>query len=115
MFRFKECREKAQVTQKVAALSLGVSIQSISNWENGARAPSLEMLLKMSDLYGVTTDELLGRVPMKISIKKEPAPPKGDGVREIRIPLDTPADAGAEFEKRVQQLIDQELARRGIG
>ena len=115
MFKFKEYREKANLTQKSAAISLGVSVQSVSFWETGARTPSLDMVLKMSDLYGVTTDELLGRVPMEISIKKEPAPPKGDGVREIRIPLDTSADAGAEFEKRVQQLIDQELNRRGIG
>lgn len=115
MFKFKECREKANYTQKSAAISLGVSVQSVSFWETGSRTPSLEMVLKMSDLYGVSTDELLGRVPMEVSIKKEPLPPKGEGVQEITIPLDTPVDAVAEFERRVQQLIDQELNRRGIG
>jgi len=115
MFRFKESREKAGFTQKSAAISLGVSVQSVSFWETGARTPSLEMVLKMSDLYGVSTDELLGRVPMNVSIKKETPPPKGDGVQRITIPLDTPVDAGAAFEQHIQQLIDRELARRGIG
>ena len=53
VFKFKECRERANLTQKEDAFSLGVSIQSISNWENEVRRPSLEQLIKIAELYKV--------------------------------------------------------------
>ena len=40
---------------------LGISQPTLSAWETGNKAPSVEGLEKMADLYGVTTDFLLGR------------------------------------------------------
>lgn len=42
-------------------LPLGISQPTLSAWETGNKAPSVEGLEKMADLYGVTTDFLLGR------------------------------------------------------
>jgi len=39
---------------------LGVSKQSISNWENDNIQPSIEMLIKISRTFNVSTDYLLG-------------------------------------------------------
>lgn len=39
---------------------LGVSKQTISNWENNNILPSIEMLVKISKLFKVSTDYLLG-------------------------------------------------------
>jgi len=36
-----------------------VSRQSVSKWENGQNYPSIEIIIKVSDLFGVTIDELL--------------------------------------------------------
>lgn len=59
--RFKEARVRAGMTATAAAKALGVSQTTVSNWDLGRKQPSLELLCKAADLYGVTTDYLLGR------------------------------------------------------
>ena len=39
---------------------LRVSKQTVSNWENDNIQPSIEMLVRLSKIFGVTTDYLLG-------------------------------------------------------
>ena len=48
-------------SQVELAKKLDVAKQTVSNWENGNIQPSIEMLLRISRLFGVTTDYLLGR------------------------------------------------------
>ncbi len=40
---------------------IGASKQSVSNWENGNILPSIDVLLRVADFFGVSTDYLLGR------------------------------------------------------
>ena len=40
---------------------LGVTKQCVSNWENDNVLPSVEMLVKIADVFCVSTDHLLGR------------------------------------------------------
>ena len=40
---------------------VGVTKQCVSNWENDNVLPSIEMLTKIADALGVSTDYLLGR------------------------------------------------------
>ena len=40
---------------------VGVTKQCVSNWENDNVIPSIEMLVKIADLFNVKTDLLLGR------------------------------------------------------
>lgn len=40
---------------------MNVSKQCVSNWENDNVQPSIEMLVRLSDYFRVTTDYLLGR------------------------------------------------------
>ena len=54
-------RTKQAMSQDSLAEALGVSRQSVSKWENNAAVPELEKLLKMSELFSVTLDELVGR------------------------------------------------------
>lgn len=42
------------------AKRLGVAKQTISNWENENIQPSIDMLIRLAKLFGVTTDYLLG-------------------------------------------------------
>lgn len=58
--RIRELRSAYKMSQVQLADKLGVSKQSISNWENGNIMPSIEMLLKIAELFSVTTDYLLG-------------------------------------------------------
>ena len=54
------------ITQVELAHRLGVSKQSVSNWESNNIQPSIELLEKIADLFGVTTDHLLGREPLQV-------------------------------------------------
>lgn len=57
--KIKEARLVAQLTQEQVAESLGVSRQTMSNWENNKTYPDIVSVIKMSDLYAVSLDHLL--------------------------------------------------------
>lgn len=52
-------RKKSGWSQEELADQLGISRQSVSKWESGASIPDLDKIIKMSDLFGVSTDYLL--------------------------------------------------------
>lgn len=55
--RNKEGWSKSDVARK-----LGIkTVSTYANWEYGIRQPDHEMLIKIADLYNVSTDFLLGR------------------------------------------------------
>ena len=53
-------REKG-LSQRSAAAELGVSQALLSHYENDAREPKLEFVVKACDYYGVSADFILGR------------------------------------------------------
>ena len=57
----KALRSSIKISQVDFARMLGVTKQCVSNWENDNVLPSIEMLAKIAELFGVTTDYLLGR------------------------------------------------------
>ncbi|MEF3305378.1 helix-turn-helix domain-containing protein [Paenibacillus sp. GYB003] len=57
--KLKTERKKKGWSQEDLAEKLFVSRQSVSKWENGQNYPSIEIIIKVSDLFGVTVDELL--------------------------------------------------------
>lgn len=57
--KIKEARLKANLTQEAVVEYLGVSRQTISNWENEKTYPDIVSVVKMSDLYAVSLDYLL--------------------------------------------------------
>ena len=59
--RFKEARLINKLKAIEAAAKLGVSQPTLSAWEGERKSPTVENLENMADLYGVTTDYLLGR------------------------------------------------------
>ena len=57
--KLKTARLKAKLTQEKAAEAIGVSRQTISNWENEKSYPDIVSVISLSDLYGISLDELL--------------------------------------------------------
>lgn len=57
--KIKNARLAAKLTQEQAAEGLGVSRQTMSNWENGKTYPDIISVIKMSDLYDISLDHLL--------------------------------------------------------
>lgn len=57
--RIKEFREMAKMSQAELAVLLGVTQNTISNYERGEREPSIENLKQMAKIFGVSVDELI--------------------------------------------------------
>ena len=72
-YQFREAREKAGLSAAEVGRRIGVSQPAVTQWETGAKVPSVEMLCKLADLYCVSTDYLLGR-----DVQVESIPRKDD-------------------------------------
>ena len=59
--RIMENRKKLGLTQDQLAEKLGVTAQAVSKWENDLSCPDITILLKLAEIFGTTTDTLLGR------------------------------------------------------
>lgn len=57
--KLKNARNEMGITQEQAAELLGVSRQTVSNWENNKSYPDIISVIKMSDVYSVSLDRLL--------------------------------------------------------
>lgn len=57
--KIKSARIQKEYTQEQSAENLIVSRQTISNWETGKSLPDIVSIIRMSDLYDVSLDELL--------------------------------------------------------
>lgn len=60
MLLIRKYRLDNNLTQEQLAAKLGVAKTTISMWESGDRKPDIFMLKKIANLFGITTDELLG-------------------------------------------------------
>lgn len=58
--RLKSARVKAGQTQEDIAKLLRVQRQVISYFENGSRTPNIDDLIKLAEIFGTSTDYLLG-------------------------------------------------------
>lgn len=56
----KQLRMARNLSQVDLAKALGVTKQSISNWENNNIQPSIDMLIHLAEYFSVSTDYLLG-------------------------------------------------------
>lgn len=64
--KLKSARNEKGITQEKAAELLGVSRQTISNWENSRSYPDIISVIKMSEIYSISLDCLLKEEkPMK--------------------------------------------------
>ena len=64
--RIREIRLARKISQVELAKALGVTKQSVSNWENDNIQPSIDMLVKIADVLHVSTDYLLGRDEQRV-------------------------------------------------
>lgn len=78
-FEFPDClrmyRARNRMTQAELGEMVGVTDETIANWESGSFTPSLKTAIKIADVFGVTLDQLIGRERRRF---------KGDGGDEER-------------------------------
>lgn len=55
-----KARKQAGYTQRQASELLGTPLSTLRRWEQGVNEPDAASLVRMADLYGVSTDYILG-------------------------------------------------------
>lgn len=68
--RIKKLRKSFSLSQKEAAIKLGVSQAQLSHYENGIRECSLDFVVTLAKFYGVSCDYLLGATQDKSTTSK---------------------------------------------
>ena len=58
--RIKNLREKKDMTQAALAKQLGITRSSVNAWELGISVPSTQYIVELAEIFGVSTDYLLG-------------------------------------------------------
>lgn len=76
--RLKELRLASELSQQAVASELGITQQAYAYYESGKRQPGNEMLLRLSELFDVSVDYLLG-LP-----KRGPSTIRENRIRELR-------------------------------
>lgn len=56
--QLQKARADAGLTQEQVAEALGISRQTLSNWETGKTSPDIKSVVALSELYGVSLDRL---------------------------------------------------------
>ncbi len=64
--RIAQYRKNKGLTQEKLAEALGVTAQAVSKWENDLSCPDINILPRLAEIFGITTDELLGRESQKV-------------------------------------------------
>lgn len=57
----KFLRNETRLTQKEVALKIGVAQQTYAGYESGKHEPSIELTIRLANLYKVTMDYITGR------------------------------------------------------
>jgi transcriptional regulator with XRE-family HTH domain len=91
-----ELRREKGLSQRRVAAELGISQAVLSHYENDAREPKLEFVVKACDYYEVTTDYILGRT-------KE----RGDGASRLSAKVNEIVDSLEEIKTREAGLLDE--------
>ena len=74
MNNLKKLRKEKGFLQDEVAKALGLTRPAYSHYETGRRIPDAAMLEKLADLFGVTTDDILGRNNQAIGKQIEEIP-----------------------------------------
>lgn len=90
----QKARKNAGYTQQELAEKLGVSVRTITNWEAGDRSPSLEALVTLAKILGVSTDYLLGNETR----------PQADAAQPDDIAAHTDSEMSPELKAEIEEI-----------
>ena len=84
--RLTRLRKQRNLTQEELGEKFGISGQAVSKWENDASMPDVSILAELSDVLGVSLDELLGKeIPSTRIVPAEERKSMDEMVFKIRV------------------------------
>ena len=97
-----DLRKKKGFSQEELANRLNVSRQTVSKWEVGDSTPDMEKLVAMSDLFGVSLDELV------LDKESSPAPPAQPAKSELY------SEIKSDIKEKVLTDNNKKKAKKGL-
>lgn len=108
--QIRNLRKSKKMTLSVMAERVGITTSAIAAYENGARTPSLDILIKIAKLFNVTIDYLIGLDDdIKVSIND-----LSDNDKETVINLIETLRVKNSHQKLLNHLTTEELMRLGL-
>ena len=101
-----QLRREKGLSQRCVAAQLGVSQALLSHYENGAREPKLEFVVRACDYYGVSADHILG-LTTEATSRTLPAPHDCDSAPRL-------IEAIHYIYEKLDELADQKLYAAAI-
>ncbi len=71
--KIQNLRKSLDISQEELGQKLYVSKQTVSQWENGITVPTTDNLIRLSEIFGVSVDEILGLANPIINADTEPS------------------------------------------
>lgn len=107
-------KSKGFTNMKDFCEAVNISINTYQNYESGKRIPTADILIKLADFYGVTTDYLLGRetgepetIDKLVSEFNMSALEKEILDNYLSLPKDMRGDLMEFLQKSVQKVMDE--------
>ncbi|MBQ2774798.1 MAG: helix-turn-helix transcriptional regulator [Clostridia bacterium] len=111
--RISRLRRTKGYTQEQFAEILGVSAQAVSKWENDLSCPDITLLPKISELLGLSVDELLkGEAPPKAEVLPED---KRKDIKDMQLRVIVTHTNGQNVNVRVPMVVVKTAAQLGTG
>lgn len=99
-------RKKQGMSQEDLANELGISRQSVSKWESAASIPDLDKIIKLSNLFGVSTDYLLKEEIEDVIFSEDTDDPEFSGDEENSVSVSVEeANAYMEMTEKISRKI----------
>lgn len=98
-----ELRKQKGFSQEELANRLNVSRQTVSKWEVGDSTPDMEKLVAMSDLFGISLDELV------LDKSPEPAP-----VEQMPVKSELYSEIKTDIKEKVLTDKNKKKVRKGL-
>ena len=83
-------RKKAGMTQEQLSEKMGVTAQAVSKWENGLTCPDLDSVARLSEILGVSVEQLVHGDAAVPSVSVVETPQVGRRVLCIQVQTKTP-------------------------
>jgi transcriptional regulator with XRE-family HTH domain len=81
MNNVRQLRRERDISQKELCASLGITQSAVSQWETGKIDPARDMVVKLADFFGVSTDCIYAREEIPLNSVRSSSKP-GDSARD---------------------------------
>ena len=101
--KITEGRRAKGMTQMALADALGISYQAVSSWENGRTMPDISKLPEISEILGISVDEILGKEAPAVQAALT------NDTEAVLTPEDIAEAAPILPDERVEEMVEKQM------